>query len=69
MAASQSQRKDEQQLVLLAFYAFEFWKCAGIGLPTPAHNKKEKDFWWNDFVERRAKAMGIPVGFRKFWKG
>lgn len=55
--------------MLRAIYAFEFWKCAGMGLPTPAHNKKEKDFWWNEFVERRAKAMGIPVGFRKFWKG
>jgi hypothetical protein len=43
-------------MMLRAFYAFEFWKNAG----------RDRSYWWSEFVDRRAQAMGFPVGFRKF---
>lgn len=43
---------------LFAFYAFAFWICAG----------KDKQFWWGEFVERRAYAMKMPTGYLKFRK-
>lgn len=40
-----------------AFYALAFWECA---------KGQEREFWWNLYVHRRAKAFGRPVKFKKF---
>lgn len=41
-----------------AFNAFEFWKCA--------RGKRDERYWREEFETRRARAMGIPLGWRKF---
>jgi hypothetical protein len=48
--------------MLRAMYALEFWKCANAGLM----KSRDVGYWWSEFVSRRSKAMGMPVGFRKF---
>lgn len=44
--------------MMLAFFAFEFWKCA--------RGKRDERYWRETFEARRAKAMEVPVGWRKF---